>query len=124
MWHIIDLAGLPEANRYLAGLMSGLDLRYDLDDPDPLVGARMVDVSLWTETGYASVSTLLRHGHGLLLELGDRRASPTPLPERVDRVVARVIDSPAGTVLGAAPDVDRPSGWSCVLGGCWSGLIA
>ena len=45
---IITLARLPDANRYLAGLMSGLDLRYDFGDSDPLVGARMVDLSLET----------------------------------------------------------------------------
>ncbi len=42
---VIDLAQLSDANRYLAGLMSGLDLRHDLGNPDPLVGARMVDLS-------------------------------------------------------------------------------
>jgi 2-polyprenyl-6-methoxyphenol hydroxylase-like FAD-dependent oxidoreductase len=31
---VIEMARLPDANRYLAGLMSGLDLRYDLGDPD------------------------------------------------------------------------------------------
>ena len=36
---VIEMARRPDANRYLAGLMSGLDLRYDLGDPDPLVGS-------------------------------------------------------------------------------------
>jgi hypothetical protein len=48
---VIDLARLPDANRCLTGLMSGSDLRYDLGDSDPLVGARMIDLSLETDNG-------------------------------------------------------------------------
>jgi 2-polyprenyl-6-methoxyphenol hydroxylase-like FAD-dependent oxidoreductase len=117
---VTDLARLPEANRYLAGLMYGLDLRYDLGDPDPLVGARMVDLSLQTQDGPTTVSTLLRSGHGLLLELGDTAYRPTPTPDGVDRVIAQVIDSPVGTALGASPGVDRvlvrPDGHVCWTG--------
>jgi hypothetical protein len=72
---VIDLARLPDANRYLAGLMSGLDLRYDLGGPDPLVGTRMPDLDLSVAQGITTrVSTLLRTGRGLLLELGDNGA--------------------------------------------------
>ncbi len=117
---VVDLARLPDANRYLAGLMSGLDLHYDLGDPNPLVGARMIDLSLDTDHGPTTVSALLRSGRGLLLELGDVPASLEPVAEGVDRVVARVVDSPVGTALGAAPDVDRvlvrPDGYVCWTG--------
>ncbi|MGH3769620.1 MAG: FAD-dependent monooxygenase, partial [Pseudonocardiaceae bacterium] len=117
---VIDLARLPDANRYLAGLMSGLDLRYDLGDSDPLVGARMVDLSLQTAEGDTTVSALLRSGHGLLLELGGHPSASTPVPDSVNRVVAHVIDSPVGTALGASPGVDRvlirPDGHVCWVG--------
>ena len=117
---VINLAQLPDANRYLAGLMSGLDLRYDFGDPDPLVGTRMVDLSLRTEEGCTTVNTLLRCGRGLLLEFGGHRSPSTPVPDSVDRVVARVIDSPVGTALGASPGVDRllirPDGHVCWTG--------
>ena len=117
---VTDLARLPDANRYLAGLMSGLDLRYDLDDSDPLVGARMIDLSLETEDGPTTVSTLLRSGRGLLLELSVPPPRPTPTPDGVDRVVARVIDSPVGTALGASPGANRvlvrPDGHVCWTG--------
>jgi flavin-dependent dehydrogenase len=117
---LIDLARLPDANRYLAGLMCGLDLRYDLGDPDPLVGARMIDLSLQTHHGPSTVSALLRCGRGLLLELGDTPGPLTPLPGSVDRVVARVINSPVGTALDASPNVDRvllrPDGHICWTG--------
>ncbi|MGA8521222.1 MAG: FAD-dependent monooxygenase [Pseudonocardiaceae bacterium] len=104
---IIDLAGLPDTNRYLAGLMSGLDLRYDLGDSDPLVGARMVDLSLETDDGVTTVSTLLRPGRGLLLELGGAPWRAMPSLDGVDRIIARVIASPVGTQLGGSPGVDR-----------------
>jgi 2-polyprenyl-6-methoxyphenol hydroxylase-like FAD-dependent oxidoreductase len=117
---VIELARLPDANRYLAGLMSGLDLRYDLGDADPLVGARMIDLALETTDGPTTVSALLRRGHGLLLELGDHPAPRTPLPHGVIWVAARVVDSPVGTALGAAPGVDRvlvrPDGHVCWVG--------
>jgi 2-polyprenyl-6-methoxyphenol hydroxylase-like FAD-dependent oxidoreductase len=117
---VIDLARLPDANRYLAGLMCGLDLHYDLGDPDPLVGARMIDLSLQTHDGPTTVSALQRCGRGLLLELGDAPCPLTPLPGSVDRVTARIINSPVGTALGASPNVDRvllrPDGHVCWTG--------
>jgi 2-polyprenyl-6-methoxyphenol hydroxylase-like FAD-dependent oxidoreductase len=117
---VIDLARLPDANRYLAGLMSGLDLRYDLGDSDPLVGARMIDLSLQTAGGPTTVSFLLRGGRGLLLEFGDHPVTPTPLPEGVTRVAARAVGSRVGTALGASPGVDRvlvrPDGHVCWVG--------
>lgn len=117
---LIELARLPAANRHLAGLMCGLDLRYDFGSPDPLVGARMIDLSLATQPEPTTVSTLLRSGRGLLLELGDPPAPTTSLPDGVDRVIARVIDSPVGTALGASPGVNRvlvrPDGHVCWTG--------
>lgn len=124
---VTDLAQLPDANRYLAGLMSGLDLRYDLGGPDPLVGTRMPDLDLSTAGGTTTrVSTLLRTGRGLLLELGDTNTTDS-LPAGVDRVIARPAEAadpaahPAiGTETGAALDVDRilirPDGYVCWVG--------
>jgi 2-polyprenyl-6-methoxyphenol hydroxylase-like FAD-dependent oxidoreductase len=116
-----ELARLPDANRHLAGLMSGLDLRYDLDDSDPLVGTRMIDLSLQTTRGPTTVSALLRPGHGLLLELvWSAIASSNTAAPSVTRVTARVIDSPVGTTLSASPGIDRvlirPDGYVCWVG--------
>jgi 2-polyprenyl-6-methoxyphenol hydroxylase-like FAD-dependent oxidoreductase len=112
---VIDLIGLPDANRYLTGLMTGLALRYDLGDPDPLVGSRMVDLSLHTAGGPTTVSALLGSGRGLLLDLaGD--LVPTASPGGVDHVTARVVDSPVGTELAADRVLVRPDGYVCWAG--------
>jgi 2-polyprenyl-6-methoxyphenol hydroxylase-like FAD-dependent oxidoreductase len=124
---VTDLARLPDANRYLAGLMSGLDLRYDLGDSNPLVGSRMPDLDLSTDQGTTTrVSTLLRTGRGLLLELG-ATSTTDPRVAGVDRIIARPIEDAGsdttpgiGTDTGAAPDVDRilirPDGYVCWVG--------
>ncbi|MFD1524053.1 FAD-dependent oxidoreductase [Pseudonocardia yunnanensis] len=119
---MIDLARLPDANRYLAGMMSGLDLRYEMSierlDDHPLVGTRMVDLSLETADEPTTVSTLLRSGRGLLLELGaaDAGEATDAVHPRVDRVVARVVDSSVGTTVGADRVLVRPDGYVCWAG--------
>jgi oxygenase len=112
-----DLARLPDANRYLAGLMSGLAIRYDLGDPDPLVGSRMVDLSLSTRDGPTTVGALLRTGRGLLLDLDAPPAPSEEVAPGVDRVAARVVDSVVGADLNAARQVlVRPDGYVCWVG--------
>jgi 2-polyprenyl-6-methoxyphenol hydroxylase-like FAD-dependent oxidoreductase len=111
---VADLARLPDANRHLAGLMSGLAIHYDLGDDHPLVGSRMVDLSLETREGPTTVSALMRPGRGLLLELGVPAALvPGSL---VDRVGARPVDSPVGTDLAADRVLVRPDGYVCWAG--------
>jgi hypothetical protein len=112
---VIDLARLPDGNRHLAGLMTGLALRYDLDDPDPLVGNRMIDLSLRTHDGATTVSELLRTGRGLLLDLAGPLA-PLTTNGGVDHVTARAVDSPVGTELGADRVLVRPDGYLCWAG--------
>jgi len=108
---VTELLRLPDTNAYLAGLMSGLGLRYPMPgQPDgPLVGARMPDLSLTVTGGPARVSDLLRDGRPVLLDLRDDPALvdlPT-LPE-VTAVVAKTAeDLAAGAVL------IRPDGYLC-----------
>ncbi|WP_370944978.1 FAD-dependent monooxygenase [Amycolatopsis sp. cg5] len=53
----------PDANRYLTGLLSGLDLRYP-------TACRVPDLDLVTDDGPVSLSTLLHPGRWLRLDLG------------------------------------------------------
>ncbi|OLT10758.1 hypothetical protein BJF78_05660 [Pseudonocardia sp. CNS-139] len=103
---VADLARLPDGNRYLAGLMSGLAIRYDLGDENPLVGARMPDLALVTAAGATTVAALLCGGHGLDLTLG--APGPVEVGERVDRVAARAVDSPVGAEPAAGRVLVRP----------------
>jgi 2-polyprenyl-6-methoxyphenol hydroxylase-like FAD-dependent oxidoreductase len=114
---VMDLARLPDGNRYLAGLMSGLAIRYDLGDPDPLVGSRMIDLSLATHGGVTTVSTLLRTGRGLLLDLDAPLAPAEEIADGVDRIGVQVAESPVGTSLDEARQVlVRPDGYVCWVG--------
>ncbi|MDX3642275.1 FAD-dependent monooxygenase [Streptomyces sp. MB09-02B] len=88
-----------EAARVLAGLVSGLDIRYDVGPGDhPLLGMRMPTTELVLDDGRKSTSTALLHtARGLLLVLG---ADPGPArtarawADRVDVVTARAVHAP------------------------------
>jgi 2-polyprenyl-6-methoxyphenol hydroxylase-like FAD-dependent oxidoreductase len=110
---VTDLARTPDGNRHLAGLMSGLAIRYDLGDAHPLVGARMPDLSLDAGAGPTTVAELQQGGHGLLLELDDATPGVRPIGEGLDRVGARLLDSPVGTGLDARRVLVRPDGYVC-----------
>ena len=41
---VVDLAGMDEPRKRLAGMISGLDIHYDLGEGHPLLGRRMPDL--------------------------------------------------------------------------------
>jgi 2-polyprenyl-6-methoxyphenol hydroxylase-like FAD-dependent oxidoreductase len=105
---VIDLMRLPDTNRHLAGLMSGLSLRYDLPGAHPLTGHRMTDPDLLTDAGPVRSSALLTTGHAVLLDLAGIVPAGLRLPPRIDLVRARTTDGPdAGALLV------RPDGYVC-----------
>ena len=104
----IDLLRLPDTNRHLAGLMSGLSLRYELSGEHPLTGQRMPDADLVTEVGPTRLSALFGSGHAVLLDLAGTVPADLRLPPRVDLVRAICTDD-----LGAAALLIRPDGYVC-----------
>ncbi|ARM12320.1 MULTISPECIES: FAD-dependent monooxygenase [Rhizobium] len=66
---VLELLGLDEARKTLAGEMSGLALRYDLGEGHPLLGRRMPDLDLVTPDGSIRVFALLREARPVLLNL-------------------------------------------------------
>ncbi|MEU6652069.1 FAD-dependent monooxygenase [Streptomyces sp. NPDC046900] len=104
----IDLLRLPDSNRHIAGLMSGLSLRYPLSGDHPLNGQRMPDADLITEAGPTRLSTLFGSGHAVLLDLAETVPADLRLPPRVDLVQASCTDD-----LGAAALLIRPDGYVC-----------
>jgi 2-polyprenyl-6-methoxyphenol hydroxylase-like FAD-dependent oxidoreductase len=77
-----DLLRLPETNRHIAGMMSGLDIHY------PGLGPRMIDVDLTTSEGPTRVSQLMHSGRGLLLSFDDTPRSIGGWSDRVEHVRA------------------------------------
>jgi len=78
-----ELLRLPEANRLISGMMSGLDVQY------PGLGPRMLDLDLITEDGPTRLSRLMHSGRGLLLSFDDKPRSIGGWADRVDHVTAK-----------------------------------
>jgi len=66
-----ELMKLDEPRKRYAGMMSGLDVHYDLGPGHPLLGRRMPDLEVVTGDGPRRVFTLLHEARPVLLELGD-----------------------------------------------------
>jgi hypothetical protein len=65
-----ELASMDEPRKRLAGLISGLDIRYELGEGHPLLGRRMPDLDLRTGGGPLRVFELLHAARPVLLNLG------------------------------------------------------
>jgi 3-(3-hydroxy-phenyl)propionate hydroxylase len=112
---VSELLKMAEPRKRYAGMMSGLDVHYDLGEGHPLLGRRMPDLDLVTATGTQRLFTLLHQARPILLDLAD--ADPfdiTPWTERVRRIDARYTGAWEVPVLGvvAAPTamLIRPDG--------------
>ncbi len=67
---VSELASIDEPRKRLAGIISGLDIRYDLGEGHPLLGRRMPDLDLIAADGPLRVFELLHDARPLLLNLG------------------------------------------------------
>jgi 3-(3-hydroxy-phenyl)propionate hydroxylase len=68
---ISDLLSFEGPRARLAGLLSGLDVGYDLGEGHPLLGRRMPDLDLTTPHGPRRVFELLHDARPVLLNLGE-----------------------------------------------------
>ena len=66
-----ELVKMDEPRKRYAGMMSGLDIHYDLGAGHPLLGRRMPDLDLVTASGPRRVFTLLHDARPVLLNLGE-----------------------------------------------------
>jgi len=110
-----ELLRLDEPRKRYAGMMSGLDIHYDLGSGHPLLGRRVPDLDLVTERGPQRLFTLLHEARPVLLDLGARAALDiTPWVDRVRRIDARydgVWELPVlGAVTAPAAVLIRPDG--------------
>jgi 2-polyprenyl-6-methoxyphenol hydroxylase-like FAD-dependent oxidoreductase len=65
---VATLAVMDEPRKLLAGIISGLDVRYDFGDGHPLLGRRMPDLDLVTADGPRRVFTFLHAAQPVLLD--------------------------------------------------------
>jgi 3-(3-hydroxy-phenyl)propionate hydroxylase len=63
-----ELLCMDEPRKRFAGIMSGLELQYDLGEGHPLLGRRMPDLELTTADGPLRLFTLLHQARPLLLD--------------------------------------------------------
>ena len=68
---VAELLRMDEPRRRIAGMLSGLDIHYDLGEGHPLLGRRMPDLDVHTSDGPTRVFTLLHDARPVLLNLGE-----------------------------------------------------
>jgi bifunctional hydroxylase/dehydrase len=111
-----ELLAYEEVQRHLVGMVTGLDIRYDVGPGDhPLLGRRLPNAELtgdFGQSGKASAFELLHAGRGVVLDLaGDDkvRAAAAEWADRVDVISAAA--GPAGALEGVAAALVRPDGY-------------
>ena len=67
---VAGLLTIDEARKQVAGLITGLDVHYDLGEGHPLLGRRMPDLDVVTANGPLRVFTFLHQARAVLLNLG------------------------------------------------------
>jgi hypothetical protein len=112
---------MDEPRTRIAGMVSGLDIHYDLGEGHPLLGRRMPDLDLATTDGPLRVFTLLRHARPALLNLGEPGSLAIgPWADRVQLIDAEYGGEWELPVLGgvAAPAavLIRPDGYVAWVG--------
>ena len=110
-----DLLKMDEPRKRYAGIISGLDVHYDLGAGHPLLGRRIPDVDVVTESGPRRLYSLLHDARPVLLNLGEPGALDiAPWADRVRRIDARYAGAWELPVLGAvaapAAALVRPDG--------------
>jgi 2-polyprenyl-6-methoxyphenol hydroxylase-like FAD-dependent oxidoreductase len=118
---VAELLSMEEPRKSYAGMMSGLDLHYDLGEGHPLLGRRMPDLDLATADGPTRVFALLHDARPVFLNFGETgRFDTTPWGDRVRTVDARYDGMWELPVVGEVPApgavLIRPDGYVCWVG--------
>jgi 3-(3-hydroxy-phenyl)propionate hydroxylase len=116
-----ELLTLEEPRKRIAGMMSGLDIRYELGQGHPLLGRRMPDLDLITSGGPRRVFSLLHRAQPGLLDLVSSGALDiAPWSDRVRHLGATFAgrwELPViGEVAAPAAVLVRPDGYAAWVG--------
>jgi bifunctional hydroxylase/dehydrase len=117
-----ELIEHDDVKRHLAGMVSGLDVRYDVGGEEhPLVGRRIPNRLLYRDSGPERVFELLHPGRGVLLDLvGDPALRATAVGWRSRVRTMRAAYEPAhgdDPLTGAAAVLIRPDGYVAAVVG-------
>ncbi|HEV7482474.1 MAG TPA: FAD-dependent monooxygenase [Solirubrobacterales bacterium] len=118
---VTELATMDEPRKRIAGLISGLDIHYDLGEGHPLLGRRMPDLDLVSAGGPPRVYELLHGARPVLLNLGEPGGLEiAPWADRIQLIDASYEGEWELPVLGAvaAPTavLIRPDGYVAWVG--------
>jgi hypothetical protein len=113
---VSELLGMEEPRRRLAGMLTGLDVRYDVGGAHALTGRRMPDLDLVTANGTVRVFSLLHDARPVLLNLGESDGVDiAPWADRVFSIDAKYAGSWELPVIGVVPApaavLIRPDGY-------------
>jgi 3-(3-hydroxy-phenyl)propionate hydroxylase len=118
---VSEVAGMDEPRRRLAGIISGLDIHYDLGEGHALLGRRMPDLDLVTPDGPVRVFELLQGARPVLVDLGEPGGLDIgPWADRV-RLVGASYDGEwelpvLGMIGGPSAVLVRPDGYVAWVG--------
>lgn len=109
-----ELLRIPEVTEYIARLLAGSDVRYDIGDEHPLSGRLVPDLTIDTPDGRRRVADLLHTARPVLLDLGAGIThAARGWADRVDIVTATATATAAATATDAAATalLIRPDGY-------------
>jgi 2-polyprenyl-6-methoxyphenol hydroxylase-like FAD-dependent oxidoreductase len=125
---LTELLQMDEPRKQYFAMMSGLDIHYDFGEGHPLLGRRMPDLDLVTDSGPLRVFTLLHDARPVMLNLGEPGDFDiSPWADRVQLIDAQYVGAwelPAiGTVTAPIAVLIRPDGYVAWVGDLtWQGL--
>jgi 3-(3-hydroxy-phenyl)propionate hydroxylase len=120
---VVEMLRMDEPRKRTAGMISGLDVHYDLGEGHPLLGRRMPDLDLRTGDGPTTVFTLLHDARPVLLNLAERgELDASPWSDRLALVDATCDGQWELPVVGPVPApaavLIRPDGYVA-----WTGSL-